>query len=78
VLGVRERTGEPADGRRVQRAARDSEGDDSADARPDLELAPADVVMRHPVADDVQQGAYNERSAPGAQERSRGRACGHV
>jgi hypothetical protein len=78
VLGVRKGAREAAHGRGVQRAARDSEGDNPAETRPDLELAPADVVMRHPVAGDVEQRADDERAAPGAEERSRGCACGHV
>ena len=47
-----------------------AERDDAADARPELELAPADVLVRHPVAGDVEERP-DERAQRGASRAAR-------
>jgi hypothetical protein len=55
VLDVRRRGGERAADGRMERSAHGGEEQDSGDARPDLEAAVGDVLVRHPIPCEVKQ-----------------------
>lgn len=55
VLEVRGRSGERAADGWIERSADRGEEQDSGDARSDLEAAVGDVLVRHPIACEVEQ-----------------------
>jgi len=55
VLEVRRRSGKRAANGRVERSPDRGEEQNSGDARADLEAAVWDVLMRHPIASEVEQ-----------------------
>lgn len=55
VLDVRRRSGERSADGRIERSAHGGEEQDSGDPRRDLEATVRDVLVRHPIACEVQQ-----------------------
>jgi hypothetical protein len=54
VLEVRRRSGECAADGRIERSAHRGEEQDTGDPRADLEAAVGDVLVRHPIACEVE------------------------
>jgi hypothetical protein len=61
VLDIRRRSGQAAGDGRIERPARGDEKEDSGDPGADLEAAVRDVLVRHPVAREVEQQSELQR-----------------
>jgi len=66
VLDVRRRSGQGAGDGRIERPARGDEEEDSGDPGADFEAAVRDVLVRHPVAREVEQQPELQRPEPRA------------
>jgi hypothetical protein len=78
VLEVGSRSGERAADGRIERSAHRGEEQDSGDARADLETAVGDVLVRDPVACEVEQQPQRQRAESRANQRATGRTAGDV
>ena len=68
VLEVRRRSGKRAADGWIERSPDRGEEENSGDARADLEAAVGDVLMRHPIACEVEQQPERQRAEPRADE----------
>src|SRR3954452_25056504 len=74
VLEVGHRRAGATDHRGVERAAPRSEQRERGETAADLEAPVGNVLVRHPVAGDVQRGPEDERKRPGPDDGSQRRA----
>lgn len=72
MLEIGDGGGERSGDGRIERAADGREQQDAGDPGADLELAVGDVVVRHTVAREMEEGAEHERTSAGADERATG------
>jgi len=70
VLKIRRGRGHGSNRRRVEGPTNDGEGEDTKRTARHLEPARGDVLVRHPVAEDVQDGPYDESADARARERT--------
>ena len=75
VFQVRTRSRERARDGGIEWSAHSAEEQDPCDARPDLESAVRDVLVRNPIARDVKEQTERQRSEPRADERTACRTC---
>jgi hypothetical protein len=68
VLEIRRRSSERAADGRMERSAHGGEEQHTADARSDLEATVGDVLVRHPIACEVEQQPERQRAEPRADE----------
>jgi hypothetical protein len=78
VLEVRRGGGERAAYGRIERSAHRGEEQDRSDARADLEPAVGDVLVRQPIAREVEQQPERQRAESRVDERATERAGGDV
>jgi hypothetical protein len=78
VLEVRRGSGERAAHGRIERSPRRGEEQHCSDARADLEAAVGDVLVRHPIAGEMEKHAERQRAESRVDERAADRTGGNV
>jgi hypothetical protein len=78
VLDIGKRAGHRADRCSVQRATHRRESEHAHDSTPDLELPRVDVLVRHPVAEKMQDRPQERGRHRGTDERATRGARGNV